>query len=307
MYESWHTYPRIYALGHRALADLLQDPVLIEEKIDGSQFSFGRFGDEFKARSKGAVLNDPPEKMFAAGFEVAKALPLTPGWTYRAEYLAKPKHNALAYDRIPRQHLAIFDINDGHESYLSYDAKAAEAERLGLEVAPRLYEGVVVDLDTFRRLLDTPSFLGGQRVEGVVVKNYARYGLDTKVLMGKFVSEAFKEVHAGEWKIANPKQGDIVELLTERYRTPARWAKAVQHLRECGGLEGSPRDIGLLFKEVPADLEKECRDEMLDAVWTWLWPKVRRGVTAGLAEWYKERLLEAQFTSEDTNVSPTLP
>ena len=43
METSWHSYPSIFALGHRALAELFLDPVVVEEKVDGSQFSFGLF------------------------------------------------------------------------------------------------------------------------------------------------------------------------------------------------------------------------------------------------------------------------
>jgi hypothetical protein len=39
--DSWHSYPSLFAIGHRALAELLLDPVPVEETIDGSQFSFG--------------------------------------------------------------------------------------------------------------------------------------------------------------------------------------------------------------------------------------------------------------------------
>lgn len=56
--SSWNSYPQIYALGHRYLEDLLKDPVLVEEKIDGSQFSFGRFpakAQEFRPEVYGAV------------------------------------------------------------------------------------------------------------------------------------------------------------------------------------------------------------------------------------------------------------
>jgi ATP-dependent RNA circularization protein (DNA/RNA ligase family) len=35
------SYPSIYALGHRAIRELFDGPVVVEEKIDGSQFSFG--------------------------------------------------------------------------------------------------------------------------------------------------------------------------------------------------------------------------------------------------------------------------
>ena len=296
--DSWHSYPSVYALGHAALTELFLDSVLVEEKIDGSQFSFGLFADGYRARSKGAQLNlIAPEKMFIPAVEIIQSLPLISGWTYRAEYMLKPKHNALAYDRIPTKHLIIFDINVGHEKYLVWDAKAEEATRLGLEIVPRLYEGLVTDIQHFRTLLETRSVLGGQKVEGVVIKNYHRYGLDKKVLMGKFVSEAFKEVHAAEWKASNPASTDIVEGLITMYRTPARWQKALQHLRESGQIEDSPRDIGMLMREVPPDVEKECEQEIKAKLWAWAWPKIRRGIIHGLPEWYKDELLKKQFNS----------
>lgn len=67
--NSWHSYPSSFAIGHRALKELLYDPVIVEEKVDGSQFSFGLFKNEetgaleYKCRSKGAQLNlEAPEK-----------------------------------------------------------------------------------------------------------------------------------------------------------------------------------------------------------------------------------------------------
>lgn len=302
--ESWNSYPSIYALGHRAIADLFKEPVIVEEKIDGSQFSFGVFEIEgervLKCRSKGAQINViAPDGMFKLAVETVQKIAdqLTPGWTYRGEYLMKPKHNALAYDRTPKDHIILFDIAVGPDYYVSYEAKAQEAERLGLEVVPRIYQGIVEDAQQFRSYLETTSCLGGQKVEGVVIKNYTRFGIDKKPLMGKFVSEAFKEVHAREWKESNPRQGDILERLIESLRTPARWNKAIQHLREAGVLEDSPKDIGLMMKEVPQDVEKEEREFIASKLYEWAWPHIRRGVVRGLPEWYKERLVEQQFSS----------
>lgn len=304
MSTSWHSYPSIFAIGHRALAELLLDPVIVEEKIDGSQFSFALLDHDdgervLHCRSKGAQLNVvAPEKMFTEAVEVAKSLPLTPGWTYRAEYLKKPKHNTLAYDRVPTKHLMVFDINTGHEEYMPYALKVAECARLGLETVPLVFEGVIENVEHFRSMLDRDSALGGQKIEGVVVKNYQRFGPDKKVLMGKFVSEAFKEVHAGEWKSANPTRSDVVELLVATLRTPARWHKAVQHLRERGELQNSPRDIGLLIKETQIDIEKECLDLITMKLTEWALPKILRGAIAGLPEWYKNELLKKQFNKE---------
>lgn len=294
--SSWHSYPSIYALGHAALKELFADDVLVEEKIDGSQFSFGRFEGELKARSKGKeLIIDAPEKMFAKAVEVIQSLPLRDGWTYRTEYLQKPKHNALAYDRIPSNHLIVFDINTDEETYLPYEEKAQEARRLGLEVVPSVFQGKIEGADSLMALLDCVSILGGQKIEGIVIKNYAKFGPDKKVLMGKFVSEAFKEVHKGEWRAANPTKADIIQSLVMAYRTPARWNKAIQHLREAGTLEGTPRDIGGLIKEVQADIFKECQDEIKEALFSYVFPMIKRSAVAGLPEWYKEQLAKSQF------------
>lgn len=302
-HDSWHSYPKVHALGHAAIKNLLLDPVLVEEKVDGSQFSFGKFVDPagleyLRCRSRGAELNvDAPDKMFAAGVSTARELFLLlhPGWAYRGEYLAKPKHNTLAYDRVPARHVILFDVNTGHEMYLSYDEKSTEAVRLGLEVVPFIHAGRVESLDFFRSLLDRASVLGGQRVEGVVVKNYVRFGADGKALIGKFVSEAFKEVHGADWRERNPTHADVLTTLVARYRTPARWAKAVQHLREVGKLEDTPRDIGKLLESAREDTRIECEDEIKTALFAWAWPHISRGCATGLAEWYKEELLKKQF------------
>lgn len=303
--DSFHSYPSIFALGHKAVADLLTVPVYVTEKIDGSQFSFGIDEDGiwyFRSKGKEIYYPDGVDKMFQAGVDAIVALEdkLVPGWTYRGEYLSKPKHGVLAYDRVPNHHVIIFDINDAHESFLDYGKVIADCMRIGFEVVPSLggpYIPGDLTLEILQELLTTQSVLGGQLIEGVVVKplNYNLFGRDKKVLMGKFVSEKYKEILGGEWRAANPIGRDVIDTLIAKYRTPARWQKGIQHLRDEGTLEGSPRDIGLLLKEVGQDILKECEDEIKDALFKWAWPQIQRGVTRGLPEWYKEELLKEQF------------
>lgn len=162
------SYSSIFALGHRALKDLLTQQVNVEEKVDGSQFGFGLLPTNtddagnpvdvvhyeipeigigphsLKIRSKGCVmLVDAPEKMFQRAadtvLELARKLHL--GWVYRGEYLARPKHNALAYDRVPEKYIVLFDIQTEDGGFLSYEDKVVEATRLGLETVPRLFSG----------------------------------------------------------------------------------------------------------------------------------------------------------------------
>lgn len=299
--SSWHSYPKIYAFGHREVRDIFDGPVVVEEKVDGSQFSFGVIDGELRCRSKGQeIVVGAPEALFrtAVANVVALAPKLTPEWTYRGEVLSKPKHNALAYDRVPAQNVILFDINDGEESYLSPEEKATEAERLGLECVPSFPLVTPVTESTLLGMLDRVSVLGGQKIEGIVVKRYDRFGADKKALMAKFVSEAFKEVHKGVWRDANPGKADVVSALITAHRTPARWDKAIHHLREKGLIQDSPRDIGALIAEINRDVEEECADDIKDALFKWAWPQIRRGVTAGFPEAYKEKLLALQFGGE---------
>ena len=131
------SYPSIYAVGHRSIKDIFSSEVVIEEKVDGSQFSMERLNGELSCRSKGQqIILDAPNKMFEAAVATAQSLDLHDGWTYRCEYLAKPKHNTLAYARVPKQNLIMFDVMTAPETYLTPIEKRAEADRLGLECVP---------------------------------------------------------------------------------------------------------------------------------------------------------------------------
>ena len=302
--NSWHSYASIFNLGHKAVQELTLHPVTIDEKIDGSQFSFCLTEDgEFLVRSKGVVMHaDAPEKMFSKGVEEIKRRVdlLHRGWTYRGEYLVKPKHNALAYDRIPKDHIIIFDINRGQEDYLGPEERASESDRIGFESVPVLSQGMVDSVEFVRQFFDTVSILGGQKIEGVVLKpvGYNLFGIDKKVLMGKFVSESFKETHNQTWKEENPNSGDILTRLGDIYTSQARWMKAIQHLKERGEIQDSPTDIGKIIREIPEDIQKECEEEIKDYLWKWAWPNLRRMVGRGMPEWYKLELLKKQFEKE---------
>lgn len=301
------SYGKIWNMGHRQLGELFNGPVLVQEKIDGSYFAFGIVDGRLQARSKGSALDfDAPDKMFARGVETVKSLEsqLTPGYVYCGEYLRQPKHNTLAYDRVPAQNVILFDIETEarSEKWLCAADLAAEACRLGLEVVP-VYPGENWNYVTFDECLQTTSCLGGQKIEGLVVKNYNRYGIDGKMLRGKYVSEAFKEVNSSDWKKRHPAQADIKQSLAAAFRTPARWNKAIIHLREAGQLTDTPKDIGPLLKEINSDVLAECTDEIKERLFKWVWKDLSRELTKGFPEYYKQQLLEKQFNENPTSAS----
>jgi hypothetical protein len=296
--SSWHSYPKIFNMGHPGIRELFDDEVLIEEKVDGSQFSFGLFGGELRARSKGKeIVIDAPEKMFTKAIDTVKDLAplLQEGFTYRAEYLSKPKHNCNEYGRMPLRNLILFDIAIAEESYLSYEDKLIEASRLGLEVVPKVFQGKVENFEQFHAFLEKESILGKCKIEGLVIKNYKKFGADKKILLGKFVSEVFKEQNDANWKVINPGKADIVEVLILAAKSPVRWQKAVQHLKERGELTSTPKDIGALMKETSLDALSELEPLIKEKLFQWAWPKVARAIVGGLPQWYKEELAKQQF------------
>lgn len=305
------SYPSIYTLGHRYLNDLLDGPVVVEEKVDGSQFSMTRNLDgSLSVRSKGQEIHlGAVPQLFNQAVAVASSLDLHPGWVYRGEYLQKPKHNTLCYSRIPKQHIILFDVMVGPETYLPPHLKRMEADRLGLECVPAFYDS----LTTFsqERLTLTPelialylsneSILGGCKVEGFVVKNYERFGVDKKILIGKFVSQEFKERHGGEWKKSNPGTADVVQNLIIQLRTEARWRKTIQHLRDDGKLLDAPQDIGPLLVDLQADLVREEGEFIKQRLYDHFIKQVCRGVTAGFPEFYKTYLADKANGRPNTN------
>ena len=185
---------------------------------------------------------------------------------------------------------------EGRRNDTAVRAGCALAERIGLEHVPLLYDGALEAsqaADFVLGLLERQSILGGPKIEGVVIKNYADIGRDGKVVMGKFVSAVFKEVHNKDWKDRNPEKGDVLDQICTALTTKARWSKAVQHLREAGTLANEPKDIGPLIKEVARDTLEEETEFIKDRLFAWAKKDIVRRVTAGLPEWYKEQLLES--------------
>jgi RNA ligase len=302
-----HSYPQIFNFGHRAVMDLLMHPVYVQEKVDGSQFSFGLDDDgTVITKSKGALVYiETADKLFKGAVEYVHSIKdrLKRGYTYRGEVLCRPRHNTLAYDRVPNHNVVLFDVNVGEEQYMPYSEVVEEAKLLDLEVVPLIHAGMVGSYDQLKGYLDTTSFLGGQKIEGVVVKpiGYGLFGIDKKTLMGKYVSELFKEVHTGEWRKNNPTNNEIVERVALAYKTPTRWEKSIQHLRDAGQIEDSPKDIGKLMKEINVDVLKECEQAIKEELFKAAWPKISRILTAGFPEYYKDRLLKQQpFPTEET-------
>lgn len=297
-----HSFPKLFAIGTGYIADLFEGDVEITEKIDGSQFGFGKTKDGIVfCRSKGKVQQlEAPDQMFELGAayvqKIADRLP--EGFTFYGEYLNKPRHSTLAYDRVPKNNIMLFGVKMDDDLFIQdFETIQTWAETLDIEAVPLLFKGRVEDSSKLHALLETQSVLGGQLIEGFVAKRYVPWMFGSIVLPlmgGKYVSEKFKEVHRADWKTENTTKGGF-EKLRQAYRTPARWNKAVQHLQDNGLLVRTPADIGNLIKEVRHDIVAEEKEEIKTALWKLFADDILKTATAGMPEWYKNELMESSF------------
>lgn len=167
---------------------------------------------------------------------------------------------------------------------------------LNIEVVPLLFKGEIKNTQKLKHLLELESELGGETVEGIVVKNYTQTVFVADQVfpsLGKFVREQFKERHKAEW---GQKEGKGKwQIFLESFRTEARFRKAVQHLAEKGELFYSPSDIGRLLVELKKDIIEEEKEAIKEDLYAFFVDEILRKATAGFPEWYKEQLLKKVF------------
>lgn len=294
------SYPKIFSIGTRYIKDIFDGDVYVEEKADGSQFCFGSINGDLHMRSKGAVQYlAKPDAMFRQAVDYVAGLDLPDRVVFYCEYLRTPKHNTLKYNRVPKNNLMLFGVSDVTGTvFCSRGSIETWSERLNIEPAPLLLFGQIKSIDELLDLLERESFLGGTKIEGVVVKNYAKEfllgGQPIPLMAGKLVSEAFKEVHRASWGKEHTGKGRW-EAFKDGFCTEARWQKVVQHLAEAGKLQHEPRDIGNLIKEVQRDIIDEETDYIKDFLFEEFGQEVLKRAISGFPDWYKKQLAERTF------------
>lgn len=293
------TFPKIFTIGMKETARLFEGPVEVTEKVDGSQWNFGWLDGDFIMHSKGRrVYPENVDKMFSKGAAFAlsvkdKLSVMDKNIILHGEYLNSPKHNILPYSRVPKNNYCLFGASNGMGTFYSPTTITEIAAHMDCDRVPIIYDGEAKanNLEQLKVWMDRESYLGGHKIEGVVIKNYAESvfigGVVFPILSAKFVSEEFKEKHKVDFVTGK----DNLALLMESYRTEARWRKAIQHIREDGNLTQSPADIGLLMREIAMDITTEDKEEIKEALWGLYHKDIQRKASAGFPEWYKEQLV----------------
>lgn len=301
-----HSYPKIFAVGSDYIPHLFNGAVEVTEKIDGSLFGFGVTADRrLVMRSKGKeMFSESCEKMFTKAADYVSSIQerlfeLAPsqGLFYYGEFLGGPSHNILKYARVPKNHIMVFGVRVGEGWVHDHSQLAEWAAKVDLEAVPLLHQGTIDSVEFLNSFFERESVLGSEKLEGVVVKNYAQptvIGQQIYPSFGKYVRAEFKERHATDWS-AKFSEGSRLDRWLESFRSEARWQKAVQHLTEVGTLTHEPRDIGVLLKELERDIFDEERQNIEKELFRLFKDQIARKARAGFPEWYKEQLATRAF------------
>ena len=277
--------------------------VVIQEKLDGSQFSFSMGADSSVSyRSKRKAFNkDNANDLFqpaVSWIEQNKSL-LDVGTVYRGEALARPRHNHLTYKNPPAEGFVLFgtDGDRGFNVRLPFVDTYYSGFPEGNTKAER-YEW----LESF---LGRESMLGGCRAEGVVVKsldseNPMRHEKSGDELFVKLVRPDFQESNKiGKNMKVKFDQDDILAQIGGSFATDARFMKAVSRLEEEGELSFTNSDIGKLLKELNLDFEEENAEQCKQLLWNWGRKAILRNSNHEFAKWYQSYLKERMFAETE--------
>ena len=293
-------YSSIQQLGSKYATKIFEGAVVVQEKVDGSQFSFANVDGKLLCRSKNQPvgLGGNAEGMFARAVRTAQRIfdtgTLPDGMVVRCECLDKPRQNIINYNHVPIGNIIVYDIEvrDRSGDYLRPPELERQAKEWGLEVVPVFAWGEFshhIFHTNLTSWLDRESVLGGAKIEGIVVKNYLVKDHEDNILMCKYVSERFKERMDPEYR--TKQTGTVIEKILSEFNREAIWAKAVQHLRDSEVLVGANKDIGNIIKETLEDFERENGDEIKERIVKEYFKVIKTEIVRGLPEWYKQSLL----------------
>lgn len=283
--------------------------VIITEKIDGSQFSFGVMDGVLQYKSKRKMLNfEQPDKTFTVAIQQVEKFAhlIIPDTQYCTEYLKTPRHGVLNYNTVPKHHMYLFAARDGLQDVFHGDQVVKMfADDIGIDHSQVLFRGILENFEQLDALLDTQSYLGGPNVEGLVIESLDK---TLRQPIAKYVSPEFRE-KAGH-RVGNTHlQGLDLNDIIIRYNPEIRFHKVLQVLRDESRLKGELSDIGLIIKEVQSDFAEEEKRAILKALTAHYnqivvknYGFISKQQTKQIPEWYKAILKEEHEKSIDGDV-----
>ena len=248
-------YDSIPRYGKQGTRDILGTEVVVMEKLDGANASFGIIGGELKMFSRNQELN---EHNTLRGFydwvkqNVNQNL-LFPNKIYFGEWLVP---HTVQYKKEVQNEFYLFDIYDVKtDTYLDWNITVQAAIHLGIRTPEVFFRGEL------HSMTDVDKYLGQSELteipntgEGIVVKDYEGQQFV------KIVSDKFKETKYT--KQPSLDRTDIGALI-DSVLTPQRVEKLIHKKIDLGLLptELDVTDTGNVLKALSSDVVNDIFEE----------------------------------------------
>ena len=251
-------YPKIRRVGHEKTRGILDDPtdfVVIQEKVDGSNFRFWLEDGEIRFGSRRVdYVDEKNYEEWAKAIEYIKSKvnpeDLREDFIYVGEFI---RPHTVQYDFDSAPPFVGFDIlNRWTGDIIHYLISYAEFDSLGLPFINTYFvgeAGLITDV-LIEELKKKKSAYGAEVQEGVVLKNYSR-NIFAKSVNPEFL-EDFKKKFGDKVKPKMTAEAKVVE----RFITPARVKKIITQIYEDKG-SVSAEDIPQILRDTVNDMLEE--------------------------------------------------
>ncbi len=238
--------------------------IVVWEKIDGSNASFKRVGNEIQTFSRNLELTglDGLGGFRAWVLQNIDVEKLEQDFLYFGEW-SNP-HKINYGDNLKK--FFLFDVYDLAElKYLGIEFIREEAEHIGLTLAPIFYEGEFVSEEHLQSFVGKSMLAPDGVGEGVVVKNYDYVDKHGNQHFTKIVSKHFQEISGVKVKEMKSKP-DVVTQFIDNTVTQARIEKMLYKLVDEGHLKEdfAIEDMGTILKLLGNSVFEDVMNEEAD-------------------------------------------
>lgn len=266
--EHFRKYDSITRMGHKDSHGVLQlgDMITVWEKLDGSNASFRRVGDEILAFSRNLPLSE--ENNLNGFWQWTQTLDkrnIREDAIYYGEWLVPHKvdygENARQFylfdvwqedfeDMMAQTMAGVEDVTMSY-SYAPTWEVVSEAQDIGINLAPLLYVGPYKGYEHLNSFVGRSALAADpMKGEGIVVKNHAYRSKHGTYVWLKMVSESFAEVQKVK-KPRDPALDNAAVALARECTTQARVEKAVDRLIEVRVIGENDLDLASMGKLIP--------------------------------------------------------
>jgi len=199
--------PQINVIGKHFLTDeqtnfLLDDEVVLCEKMDGANVAIIRTAGGFALQKRGGLIGNGEHPQFQffkswAQWNYNKIMELPDDVILYGE-LCYCVHT-IHYDMLPDYFLAFAYLDVKSNYYLHRDSLTDTCKAIGISCVPEIARGKFERSQLFNMIPKISNY-GHEEAEGLVAWNYTK-GLRGKVVMEKFVKDMEEDQHWSKNKI----------------------------------------------------------------------------------------------------------